>query len=884
MTHQNSLFVPRKISALSRTLTRAATSFAIVASLSVSATQAQTEPAITWQAVKKVEPDVAPDPGALALDRLREASEGSVEIRAHDGFVASLSARVPVAEPDGDPIDNAIAFLKEYGDLYNLSEPTAELYPHRVALGAEDASAHVFFRRRYGDLPSVNGSLGVHIEEGMVVGTHGHLSPARGGFEGIRISRNKAEISALEGSYGVELTLAGRSELGVYSSLQNEGTRERLLVWVVHVFGRDSETLAPAVWKVHVEAHSGEILKALSKISTHTSKDFDIMYGKNETSVSCWAFVDTDDWFNANGALPDYTPSLDINSDGVNTYVWSHDTYDYFHNNLGWHSYDNAEAEVESIVHVGQGSTNGAASGFCGSLHFGTGWALDDIFAHEFVHLIDYNTADLEYEYISGALAESFADTLSAMVDDSNPWLLAEDLVMPYGNGAIRSMADPPLFGDPDHLLPGTSGDGIGLRPNNPGEDWGYVHTNSGIPNKVAYLTTDGGFHNLYSISGLGETKTARLYLTVLTSWLTDTSDFDDARDMLVAQATAWSNSGQYGFQPNDVCDIRNAWASVGIRVSEADVDCDGVSDGDEFDTDDDGIYDSADNCVLIANPSQLDIDMDGIGDICETDKDSDGVDNLADNCPCGFNPFQEDIDSDGVGDACSDRDGDGILNSLDNCPSTPNADQKDTDGDGEGNACDGDDDNDGIPDGDDNCPEISSLDQTDTDEDGHGDLCDNCVFVSNSDQKDCDNDGIGAACDTIDDLLSCSDVDESMEFQVFVHPLDEISLPHIFVNDLTRVVDGFKLSITVATDADSALPMQIVDQTGRVVARSDGAAAGQEVVMTFEPDFAYHYEYIEPDGTEARLPWETRYNLQFAPGIVDKEFTADLTLKTVVP
>jgi hypothetical protein len=48
-------------------------------------------------------------------------------------------------------------------------------------------------------------------------------------------------------------------------------------------------------------------------------------------------------------------------------------------------------------------------------------------------------------------------------------------------------------------------------------------------------------------------------------------------------------------------------------------------------DTDGDGVADSADNCTLVANPSQCDSDGDGYGNHCDADLNNNGATNAFD-------------------------------------------------------------------------------------------------------------------------------------------------------------------------------------------------------------------------------------------------------------
>lgn len=211
----------------------------------------------------------------------------------------------------------------------------------------------------------------------------------------------------------------------------------------------------------------------------------------------------------------------------------------------------------------------------------------------------------------------------------------------------------------------------------------------------------------------------------------------------------------------------------------QKDVNINWIGDDCEFDKDQDGIFDSIDNCITISNKDQLDSDEDIIWDSC-------------DNCKL-YNPNQKDLNNNWIGDICeqeeknrkeNDKDHDNVLDTNDNCINTANTDQLDLDKDWVGDVCDNcqkiqntdqldldknniwdfceDIDKDNIISYQDNCPYNYNPDQKDTDNNKIWDICedkdwdniinDNCPNSYNPDQKDIDNDKIWDACDQKDD------------------------------------------------------------------------------------------------------------------------------------
>ena len=167
---------------------------------------------------------------------------------------------------------------------------------------------------------------------------------------------------------------------------------------------------------------------------------------------------------------------------------------------------------------------------------YGAGYtSADDVVAHELAHGVIQHTAGLVYWYQSGAINESMSDVFGELVDladgtgSDGPelrWRLGEDLPVESG-GVTRDMADPPRFGQPDTTSSSLYDYALDY------DDNGAVHTNSGVPNKTAYLIADGtaaepdGAFRGRSFPGIGDARTATLYWATL-QMLTPGADFVD--------------------------------------------------------------------------------------------------------------------------------------------------------------------------------------------------------------------------------------------------------------------------------------------------------------------------------------------------------------------
>jgi Zn-dependent metalloprotease len=788
------------------------------------------------------------------IARLKQRSIKPATIRLNQGAINFADLLIALPQDAGsDPLAKAQWFLRAYSDTLRLNDTDNEF---QLTRRSHDGK-HLFFRQRHNGIPVFPATLGVHLDGQNVRGLGGSYVPEITTPASPRLTARQAESlstalfgdgSVRPGDGSVKLAdgsvrplIKGQTQLRYLNlGLLGQADHNTYLTWQVNVAAANGLT------NVFVDAFNGMVRLKQS----HVMEDFDLDLetGNNDTSSSCWILTSSDDaWFDENGVVSGASPDAEGNTTFSNIKAVDK----YWRNRFGRDSYDNDGEDIEMYIHVGVGWKNAHYASGCDIFEFGDGFPALDVIGHEFTHGVDSSEGDLAYETQSGALDESFADIFGYFVD-SGDWTIGEDLP----GGALRDMSNPPAFGQPDHMSASTSGDGKGLRKLMAGQsvecdtadpkynDCGFVHTNSGIPNKAAYLIINGGTHNGVNVQGIGKTKAERLFYNVLTTRLWDSAQFIDARNAAVAEASWQFVLGK--FTLNDVCQIKDAYGAVGL--GSGDVDCDGAEDNVDPDNDGDGVNDAPDNCNNVANPGQSDIDGDGIGDACDPDIDGDTVANGADNCQFVGNVSQADWNNDGQGDKCDDSDQDSVKDSVDNCRVNANADQANIDGDGQGDVCDTDDDNDGVADTVDNCPTHYNPDQKDSDGDGIGDACDKCPALSNPDNGDPDNDGLGNPCDPDDDNDSIPDAQDicPLEPGFGCLKINDIVATDVFIDKFSRFpipncikCGGEYLPPGQEVMVDLNLPVgfeaRIVDGNGQTVAKGR-ALMGGDLGLNFKP------------------------------------------------
>jgi len=192
-----------------------------------------------------------------------------------------------------------------------------------------------------------------------------------------------------------------------------------------------------------------------------------------------------------------------------------------------------------------------------------------DVVAHELTHGVTSSTSNLIYFGESGALNEAFSDMMGTSVEffyqtpgvgpGKADYLIGEDIARAAAPGALdglRSMANPALFGDPDHYSKRVLG----------AADNGGVHTNSGIANNAFYLAIEGGTNRTsgLSVQGVGGANRAQIenvFYRAFAFLMPSNATFSTARAATIQAARDLYGAGSVVERA-----VTQAWTAVGVN------------------------------------------------------------------------------------------------------------------------------------------------------------------------------------------------------------------------------------------------------------------------------------------------------------------------------
>lgn len=503
----------------------------------------------------------------------------------------------------GNDVDPG-SFMEKYKSSFGLDEN------HSFKLVKKETDKYGFthyrYQQYYKGIPIEGGEYLVHAKNGKVQTANGKIVSGIKSTSNPSLTASSALQSALDHKgaekYAWEDKGAEKALQKIKNNPQATLYPQPELVYIDPSFSKNGEkfklaykmdlyALEPLSREyIYIDAQSGEAIHAIERIHTGDAN------GTAETKYSGTQSIVTDsvsanqfrlreagrgggiETFNmlegtTHSNAVDFTDSdnywnnVNAKQDEAATDAhWAAEmTYDYFMLKHSRNSYDNAGSKLISYVHYDKNYSNAFWNGSWMTYGDGDGSTYTaltslDVGGHEIAHGVTEYSANLVYQDEPGAINESFSDIFGAAVefyaDSANAdWYIGEDF--DQGGNGFRNMENPNAAGDPD-----TYG---GINWYTGTQDNGGVHTNSGVQNFWFHLLVEGGsgtndHGNAYNISGLGLDTAAAIAYRNLSVYLTQSSEYMDAREGAIQSA-----EDLYGACSNAAVQTANAWFAVGV-------------------------------------------------------------------------------------------------------------------------------------------------------------------------------------------------------------------------------------------------------------------------------------------------------------------------------
>ena len=527
----------------------------------------------------------------LTIEKLKAATNSGLNIEWHENFTIPSSITGDLTQSGyvrtNSPKEDVLTFLTENKELFGLQNPFNELNLLSTTTD-ELGQTHLKFQQKYENVVLLKGQLIVHIsDDGKVIGVNGKYYPTLTFNTKPNISSDQAIVSAkkkLENydfvGENTELVLMERG-INFYLAFAVKLPSKFMPNMVVYV---DAES-GQVIYKDDGIRYDGPQVGTGVDLKNQTKQINTYLYGGAYYMVNTALPMYVAPFDSLKGVVSVYDAKNDTSGNGYNSaslvsdpnnnnnfndnvslkaavsaHLFVKDAYNFYKSHYNRNSYDNAGHSMINVVHYKDKYNNAFWNG--ATMTYGDGDNVEfsnlagayDVIVHELTHAVTERTVNLIYENQQGALNESISDCFAALADSSN-WLIGEEVYTPNtANDALRNMLQPHNNAttgsnswQPEHM------NEFVTLPNTPEGDNGGVHINSGIPNRAFALTAEA----------ITRWKAGQIWYRALTTYLTNNSNFNDARVACINAA-----KDLYGNNSTEMNAVTISFETVGITGS----------------------------------------------------------------------------------------------------------------------------------------------------------------------------------------------------------------------------------------------------------------------------------------------------------------------------
>jgi zinc metalloprotease ZmpA len=259
---------------------------------------------------------------------------------------------------------------------------------------------------------------------------------------------------------------------------------------------------------------------------------------------------------------------------GVDAHYGAAETWDFYKEFLGRNGIKNDGVGSYSRVHYGNSYVNAFWQDACFCMTYGDGsgnakpLTAMDVAGHEMTHGVTAATANLNYFGESGGLNEATSDIFAAAVEfysnnsvDPGDYLVGEKVDL-FGDGSpLRYMDKPSKDGSSRDYWSSSLGNIDVHYSSGPANHFFYLLSEGSGARVVNGVSYDSPTYDGSTVTGIGRDKAIKIWYKALTTYLTSTSKYAQART-----ATLSAASDLYGANSAEYKAVAAAWTAINVK------------------------------------------------------------------------------------------------------------------------------------------------------------------------------------------------------------------------------------------------------------------------------------------------------------------------------